>query len=108
MNIGVHTSHCCVRHGCKYGDEDCPVVLGTHKQKYDCEDCDRDCEEHDSHIDKIRLDFFEQNSSWFRHTGLSTVTMDGKYPCWSVWTPKEGRTTRKTLREAIDAAMEAP
>jgi hypothetical protein len=32
--------------------------------------------------------------------------MDGKYPCWSVWSPKEGRTTRKTLREAIDASMD--
>ena len=26
MNVGVHQTHCCVVHGCKYGDEDCPVV----------------------------------------------------------------------------------
>jgi len=24
----VHTQHCCVKHGCKYGDEDCTVVSG--------------------------------------------------------------------------------
>jgi hypothetical protein len=37
---GVHENHCCSEHGCKYGDEDCPVVLGLIKQKYPCEDCD--------------------------------------------------------------------
>lgn len=36
----VHSTHCCVRHGCKYGDEDCPVILGTEKQEYPCENCD--------------------------------------------------------------------
>ncbi len=35
----VHESHCCVDHGCKYGDDDCPVVSGQIKQLYDCEDC---------------------------------------------------------------------
>jgi hypothetical protein len=25
----VHATHCCVRHWCKYGDEDCPVMDGT-------------------------------------------------------------------------------
>lgn len=38
-NWGVHETHCCAKHGCKYGDEDCPVVIGFIKQKYDCEDC---------------------------------------------------------------------
>lgn len=27
-NTGVHRTHCCKGHGCKYGDRDCPVVLG--------------------------------------------------------------------------------
>lgn len=40
---GVHETHCCSIHGCKYGYEDCPVVLGgLIKQKYKCEDCDDD------------------------------------------------------------------
>jgi hypothetical protein len=54
--------------------------------------------------DTVRLDWFEMNSSLFRYS--SHPTMDGKYPCWVVWTPKEGTTTRKTLREAIDASMD--
>lgn len=36
---GVHITHCCVLHGCKYGDEDCPVVTQETVQKYECEDC---------------------------------------------------------------------
>jgi len=32
----IHTEHCCKNCGCKYGDEDCPVVLGTKEQTYPC------------------------------------------------------------------------
>jgi hypothetical protein len=35
----VHTEHCCVIHGCKYGNEECPVVLGISTQSYMCEEC---------------------------------------------------------------------
>ena len=43
--FGVHEAHCCNRHGCKYGDEDCPVVSDLIKQEYPCEDCDEDLEQ---------------------------------------------------------------
>lgn len=36
---GVHEGHCCVLHGCKYGDKDCPVVSNETKQDYLCESC---------------------------------------------------------------------
>lgn len=38
-HIGVHATHCCFIHGCKYRDDDCPVVTGKVEQKYLCEDC---------------------------------------------------------------------
>lgn len=38
-NVGVHASHCCKWHGCKYGDPDCPVVAGEVEQSYPCEYC---------------------------------------------------------------------
>ena len=41
-----HETHCCKRHGCKYGDKNCPVVLGNVKQEYGCEygsDFDQNC-----------------------------------------------------------------
>jgi hypothetical protein len=37
---GVHNSHCCEFHGCKYGDEtNCPVVTQVTKQLYMCDEC---------------------------------------------------------------------
>lgn len=36
---GVHVTHCCFKHGCKYGHVDCPVELGLIKQRHSCEYC---------------------------------------------------------------------
>ena len=38
-NTGVHAAHCCTRHGCKYGEDECPVVGGQVKQDHPCEEC---------------------------------------------------------------------
>ncbi len=40
----VHTEHCCLTHGCKYGnvDNECTVVSGEEKQSYPCENCEID------------------------------------------------------------------
>lgn len=32
----VHTRHCCLSCGCKYGDETCTVTTGVYKQEYNC------------------------------------------------------------------------
>ena len=39
---GVHETHCCSTHGCKYGNPKCPVLNGSIKQKYPCEFCEED------------------------------------------------------------------
>lgn len=39
-NIGTHQTHCCIRHGCKYGNANCPVVNETVVQAYACEYCE--------------------------------------------------------------------
>ena len=36
---GVHKTHCCVKHGCKYNEDDCPVVNDRIKQTYNCPEC---------------------------------------------------------------------
>lgn len=35
----VHTEHCCVIHGCKYGADDCPVETKKKRQSRKCETC---------------------------------------------------------------------
>lgn len=37
--LDVHTEHCCVAHGCKYGDAACPVETGKKRQSFPCELC---------------------------------------------------------------------
>jgi hypothetical protein len=44
-HFGVHVTHCCVWHGCKYRDDDCPVETKQVKQAYDCEACGWEDEE---------------------------------------------------------------
>jgi len=39
-NTDVHTEHCCVKHGCKYRDDECTVVNRVKSQSFPCEDCD--------------------------------------------------------------------
>lgn len=36
MTKDSHTEHCCLKHGCKYGNENCTVVTGLKKQSWDC------------------------------------------------------------------------
>lgn len=38
----VHTSHCCEKHGCKYGDDGCSVMTKASVQEYLCESCEDD------------------------------------------------------------------
>jgi hypothetical protein len=41
----VHTEHCCVIHGCKYGSANCPVEAKTKNQSHACESCYMDAAE---------------------------------------------------------------
>lgn len=38
-NFDVHTGHCCIYHGCKYGKEDCSVATGLKTQEGACQTC---------------------------------------------------------------------
>ena len=57
---GVHASHCCEEHGCKYGNPDCPVTNGKVKQEYKCESCYTEEEEIRSMDDKSLQRFYRQ------------------------------------------------
>ncbi len=40
-NLSVHKTHCCKIHGCKYNEDDCPVVLKKVEQSHPCEECQK-------------------------------------------------------------------
>ena len=60
-HTAVHASHCCFQHGCKYGDDDCPVASGQVEQLYDCEWCDNDREEIQLQSEEESLTRIRQN-----------------------------------------------
>lgn len=39
MSVNVHANHCCILHGCKYADPNCPVVREEIDQRFSCPDC---------------------------------------------------------------------
>lgn len=46
-NLEVHLNHCCLTHGCKYGDgQKCPVESGKYIQLFPCEECHHEQEDH--------------------------------------------------------------
>lgn len=49
----VHTEHCCIKHGCKYCDEDCTVMSGELEQSFMCEECE--WEEQDPQCIRIKV-----------------------------------------------------
>jgi len=38
----THQTHCCKDHGCKYGDKECPIVLGELEADFICEECNEE------------------------------------------------------------------
>jgi hypothetical protein len=55
VSDGVHTSHCCHKHGCKYAvnSGECPVENGTLVQEYPCEFCEMDAQDENETVDQI-------------------------------------------------------
>lgn len=39
LRVESHQAHCCRRHGCKYGDNPCPVEHLGFDQEHPCENC---------------------------------------------------------------------
>jgi hypothetical protein len=50
-NRNAHPSHCCPKHGCKYGYDDCPVVAGAVQPTYPNNNGCEMCVERDDPID---------------------------------------------------------
>lgn len=62
-----HGSHCCKKHGCKYGHDDCPVVLGTIPQQYK-QEC---CEMAETHLSRSYKEILED----MRERNITSLTI---------------------------------
>lgn len=69
----VHIRHCCAVHGCKYGNEECPVESGEVKQDYACEYC---ADEGIQTVEELQeyMDLLEQVKT-LKKNGTDTMTV---------------------------------
>ncbi len=73
---GVHETHCCNKHGCKYGDhDDCPVEQDLTKGLYQCESCRWEEEDYFRNKLPLKPDF---HSIFEKHRNKSDVDWKGE------------------------------
>lgn len=76
---GVHRTHCCIVHGCKYGDIDCPVESGKIDQDFPCEDCTRNDSSGDDLPPDSILCFDPQTKSFEEYVPCKNISLKNHY-----------------------------
>jgi hypothetical protein len=61
-NVGTHVAHCCFEHGCKYGNDHCPVESGAERQEHPCEECGSD--QRPGEVRRIEVQFKNRKGEW--------------------------------------------
>ena len=51
--------------------------------------------------EKYLLDNLDEIFSVTKPRFINSLDMSGRYPCWIVWLPKEGKCERKILKDAL-------
>jgi hypothetical protein len=75
-NDAVHATHCCLWHGCKYGNADCAVIKGRTWQKYPCVECAEDADDLEQALRAVigQPDAFQRAAR--RYVGRLNVVQD--------------------------------
>lgn len=74
---GVHEGHCCVLHGCKYGDKDCPVTNKLTKQDYICESCEYEGFKNLEHIEEYLM--YQEKIKKAKETGEKEIKVSVEF-----------------------------
>ncbi|MGV8847236.1 MAG: hypothetical protein ACOH1Y_11745 [Propionicimonas sp.] len=105
----VHVAHCCLVHGCKYGDPDCPVKNRTADQQFPCVQCPSAEDLHDSRRALSDFDRVQRAviKGWDQEQLLAAAKdcgeEDGPGHCWRC-AAFDLYTTRKHAAEAVHLA----
>jgi len=79
---GVHETHCCKRHGCKYGEHsNCPVTLGLIKQAYGCEtgsDFQEDCFAEEMTAESV-FELYEKETDFPTYEGFKNWFLENNF-----------------------------
>lgn len=76
---GIHVAHCCKKHGCKYGDADCPVEHGFETQMAGCERCYYENQAREKAIILLTTTFNERMHAKFARIAPELMQEDGVY-----------------------------
>lgn len=83
---GVHATHCCVKHGCKYVDDGCPVAAGLVRAEYQQECCELDevyASDECSNCDRLESELVRLTAELTRVTDeLAMVREDAQHAAW--------------------------
>lgn len=93
--IGVHKRHCCILHGCKYGEDDCPVVNEEVRQDHVCESCGWDGIKNVDGIYKYiefvnKLDSLQKSLTKAKEQGVSDVNVNVDIVLWLIEQRNQG------------------
>jgi len=66
----THGSHCCERHGCKYGDDFCSVEMGLETQEFPCEECDHETKNKFENFTDEELNLLHTLIVWHKESSL--------------------------------------
>lgn len=82
---------------------DVDSVMSERKLMREVVDATKEAEESAKNHEKLARIFCDMDEIMLtmRPRYCAHPTIDGKYPCWIVWLPKDGSTTRKTLKGAL-------
>lgn len=74
---GVHETHCCEVHGCKYSKVDCPVKIGLIAARHECEYCVDDAsDEHPQYSPKVAKELSKLGQRYLFDIMLQMTKLD--------------------------------
>lgn len=104
--MGVHESHCCIVHGCKYCDHDCPVANRQTTQLYSCEDCQTALTgvQHEVKIDTALFEALENRTRVHDvRRGHTELTRVGDVMVYTEYDFNSKRPLKRELRRVVTA-----
>jgi len=94
-----HATHCCIIHGCKYGESDCPVAAGIEPQKHPCRTCGEMYEEYkeasigpfcpDPRCRRTNVVFLDKAVIYYNEAGIGRDSLATKCLSCGLEGPKE-------------------
>lgn len=97
---GVHETHCCEVHGCKYSKVDCPVKIGLIAARHECEYCVDDAREnYPQYSTKVAKELTKLGQRYLFDTMLQMTKLDEEEKLKFLVDKNEDLSLRNTINK---------